>query len=133
MFRNLKLMTLVVLLGLGVILAPALGLAETQKYNIELVEKSVKMGKAIPISVHITETATGKTITDATIAGQKLRMNMGTMTMPGDLTALPSDANGNFRFNCDLTMAGEWQLDLVAKIPGEKDPYLAMLKFEAVK
>jgi hypothetical protein len=30
-------------------------------------------------------------------------------------------------------MAGDWQLDLVVKMLGEKEPTLAMLKFEAVK
>jgi hypothetical protein len=60
-------------------------------------------------------------------------MLMGTMTMPSQVKAAAPDASGIYHFTGDLTMAGNWQLDLVAKIPGESEPYLAMLKFQVVK
>lgn len=131
MTRTLRLAALALVAMLG--FAPASGFAATQDYRFELVDQTLKMGHDVPINVRLVNAATGKPVTDATITGQKLNMVMGTMTMPSQVKATTPDVSGTYHFTGDLTMAGNWQLDLVAKIPGESEPYLAMLKFQVIK
>lgn len=134
MIRTLKFTVLALLALIGMAsLSPTPSLAATQDYRFELVDQTIKMGHNVPINVRLVNTTTGKPVLDATITGQKLNMLMGTMTMPAQVKAAAPDASGTYRFNGDTTMAGDWQLDLVAKIPGESEPYLAMLKFQVVK
>ena len=107
--------------------------AATQDYRFERVDQTIHMGHDITVSVHLTQVSTGKTIANATITGQKLQMLMGGMTMPGQVKALTPDENGNYRFACDVTMAGAWQLDLSATVPGEQDPVHGTIKFSVVQ
>lgn len=131
MTRTLKLAALALITVLG--FAPVSGFAATQDYHAEVVGAPLHMGKDTPISVKLVNTVTGKAVTDATIIGQKLNMLMGTMTMPGQVKVLPTDASGNYQFAGDLTTAGDWQLDLVVKVPGETDNLLALVKFQVAK
>lgn len=58
---------------------------------------------------------------------------MGSMDMPVPVKALGQDDKGNARFSADLTRYGEWTLDLVASVPGEKEPVKTSVKFQVVK
>jgi len=107
--------------------------AATQDYRFELTDQTVKMGHDVQINVRLVNSATNKPVTDATITEQKLVMLMGGTTMPSQVKALPADANGNYSFVSDLTMAGNWQLDLSAQVPSEKDPVHGFVKFQVVK
>jgi hypothetical protein len=134
MFRTLKLVALALLIIVGgANLIPVLSLAATQDYHFELVDQTVHMGHDVPIAVRLLQVSTGKTVANATITGQKLQMLMGDMGMPGQVKAMTPDANGIYRFAGDVTMAGSWQLDLSATVPGENEPVAGTLKFQAVK
>ncbi|MDE1900597.1 MAG: FixH family protein [Alphaproteobacteria bacterium] len=107
--------------------------AATQDYRFEIAEPPVHMGHDAPVGVKLTNTVTGKPVTGAMITDQKLAMLMGGMAMPTAVKALLPDADGTYRFTGDVTMAGDWQLDLTAQVPGEKDPVHGTIKFQAVK
>ncbi len=134
MFRTLKLAALALLIAVsGTNLISVPSFAAAQDYRFELVDQTIHMGHDVSIAVRLTQISTGKTIANATITGQKLQMLMGDMGMPGLVKALTPDANGIYHFAGDVTMAGSWQLDLSATVPGEKEPVAGTLKFQAVK
>ena len=134
MLRTLKLTVLALLIAIGGTgLIPVLSLAAAQDYRFELVDQTIHMGHDVPIAVRLLQVSTGKIIADATITGQKLQMLMGDMGMPGQVKAMTPDANGTYRFAGDVTMAGNWQLDLSATVPGKKEPIAGTLRFQAVK
>jgi YtkA-like len=54
---------------------------------------------------------------------------MGEMTAKH--AAQPSTEPGVYKFRADLTMAGRWALQLMAKVPGEKETLEATVVFEA--
>lgn len=118
---------------LAVSLMPVSAPAAAATYHMQILEPSLKVGSNVPLTVRIIDDATGKTVTAATITQQKLQMLMGTMVMPGEVEALPHVAGEDYRFAANLSMAGEWQLDVVARIPDQTDVATASLHFQAVK
>jgi hypothetical protein len=107
--------------------------AAQQDYHFEVPGQPIKAGHDASFAVKLTQTTTGKVLTNATIAQPKLHMVMGRMDMPVPVKTLSSDEKGNARFSADLSMYGEWTLDLSATIPGEKEPLNATTKFQVVK
>ena len=125
---------LAALIVLGVSgLLPATGFAASSDYGFDVLAQPIKAGQGATIAVQITQTATHKNVTNAAITGLTLHMLMGSMDMPVKVQALPQDDKGNYRFVADLTMVGAWTLDLVAAIPGEKEPVKATLTVQVVK
>jgi hypothetical protein len=94
-------------------------LADTKDYEFQLVDKEVKKGKAM-IAVKLIHKPSGRAIPDAVIFAKRIDMGpeqMEAMTAP--LEAGPSSEPGIYRFETDLTMAGNWALSLAAKVQGE--------------
>lgn len=114
-------------------LTPTASLAAPSDYKIEVVEQPVKAGKSAPFSVRITTVKDGKAIPGSKIQDAKLHMVMGKMDMPAPVKLLEQDDNGLYRFNGDLTMYGEWNLDVSVIPPGEPVPVQASLKFQVAK
>lgn len=129
--RNVALVLLVVI-GVAT-LSSVTSFAATQDYRFEVLNQPISAGRDATISVQLAQASTNKPVTDATITSQKLHMIMGSMDMPANIQPLARDDKGNYRFSANLTMYGEWILDLVATIPGEKEPIKASLKIQVVK
>lgn len=107
--------------------------AASSDYKIEVVGQPIKAGKEAPFSVRITHALDGKTISGTQIGDAKLHMVMGQMDMPAPVKFQEQEASGLYRFSGDLTMYGEWILDLSATPPGESTPVQTSLKFQVVK
>lgn len=107
--------------------------AASADYKLEVIEQPVKAGKGAAFSVKISHTADGKVLSGAQIGDAKLHMPMGKMDMPAPVKFVEQDGNGFYRFSGDLTMYGEWVLDLSVTVPQEQSPVQASLKFQVVK
>jgi hypothetical protein len=118
---------------LAVSLMPATASAATATYHMQILEPTLKVGTAVPVTVRIIDDASGKPVTTASITQQKLQMLMSTMVMPGTVTPLPHTDSEDYRFTADLSMPGEWQLDLIARIPDQAKETTASLRFQAVR
>lgn len=136
MIRILKLtmLALLVIIGSASLTAIPGSAADLPAYRFEIVDQTIHVGHGVAISVRLIQTSTGKTVTNATITEQKLLMMMGKMEpMPSPVKMLAPDVNGNYRFACDVVEPGDWELDLSAQIPNEKDLARGALKFKVVK
>ena len=107
-------------LGAALLAAAAVpALADIKDYEFQLVDKEVKQGDGT-ITVKLVHKPTGKVIPDAVIFAKRIDMGpeqMEAMTAP--LEPLPATEPGTYRLKTNLTMAGRWELSLVAKVQGE--------------
>ena len=55
----------------------------------------------------------------------------GMETMTAAHEPMPESDPGVYRFKADLTMAGQWALKLMAKVPGEPDTVQSTVVFKA--
>ena len=133
MSRSFKLSALSFIVLFGISGVPASSHAAASDYRFDVLNQPVKAGQAASFSVRLTQVPTGKPVVDAVIVGQKLHMIMGGMDMPLPVKTLPSDEKGSYRFSADLTMYGEWTLDLTAKVTGEPQPIQTSVKVQVVK
>lgn len=117
------------LLGLT-ILGPAwAGIAD---YEFQAVQSELKQGEAI-VDVRLVDKRSGETVPGAVIFAKRIDMapdGMPTMTAPIEL--MPSGAPGVYRFKMDLSMEGQWQLSLAAKVQGEVGTVQTKLVFKAL-
>ena len=89
-------------------------------YGFELVEPVVKFGGGTSVTVRLVQKQTGNTVPDAVLFMSRMDMSpdgMSDMTAP--LEPASDTLPGYFRFTTDLIMAGDWELLLMAKLPGE--------------
>jgi YtkA-like len=142
MIRTLKLTMLALLMiigGASFISAASFAASHWPVYRFEIVDQTIHAGHDVVVNVRLIKTHNQapndyEVVTNATIADPKLQMLMNGMApMPAQVKALPPDASGTYRFASDLTMAGDWQLDLSATVPGETEPVTGTLKFQVVK
>jgi hypothetical protein len=106
-------------LALALVLS-ATAFALADDYAFEPLNSELKMSDEAVISIRLVHKASGKPVPDAVIFARRLDMapdGMATMTAP--LEALPQTEAGVYRFKTDVTMTGNWQLSLAAKIQGE--------------
>lgn len=120
-------------IGLAFGLATA-ALAAPQDYRFEIVQPQVKAGNNAQFAVRLLHVPTGKPIDNAVIF--QTRLDMSPMGM-GDMTAKATPGKGAepgvYPFRAPLGMAGEWALQLSAKVPGESETVRGAVRFEAVK
>ena len=117
------------LLGLALV-GPAK--ADPKDYEFQLVQKDMKVGEAV-VAVRLVDKRSGKPVPDAVIFAKRIDMapdGMPTMTAPIEL--MPSGAPGVYRFKMDLSMEGQWQLSLAAKVQGEVGTVQTKLVFKAL-
>jgi hypothetical protein len=107
--------------------------AGAQDYRFEILNQPIKASQDAKLTVLVTQLSIQKQISNLQITSQNLHMMMGSMDAPAKIQALTPDATGALRFKADLTMVGEWTLDLTATAAGEKEPLKASLKFQVVK
>ena len=142
MTRTLKLTMLALLAVIGsasLISIPSLAASHWPVYRFEIVDQTIHAGHDVTVSVRLIQTHNYdpndyKVVTNATITEQKLQMLMdGMAPMQAPVKALSPDANGNYRFACDVAAVGDWQLDLSAQVPSETDAVRGTLKLHVVK
>jgi hypothetical protein len=95
-------------------------LAGVSDYEFQLVQNEVKKGDGVMVAVRLVNKRSGKTVPDAVISAKRIDMAPdGMATMAAPLEQLPSTEPGVYRFKADLSMQGNWQLSLAAKVQGE--------------
>lgn len=105
--------------------------ADVKDYEFQLVDKTVKKGKAI-ISVRLVHRPDGKPVPDAVIFAKRLDMAPdGMESMKTTIEAMPSTEPGVYKFMAAVTMEGGWQLSLGAKVQGETGTVESKLVLEA--
>ncbi|HLZ05192.1 MAG TPA: FixH family protein [Bradyrhizobium sp.] len=108
------------LIGLSVIGAPKLALADIKDYEFQLVEPTVQAGTDKIITVKLLNKKTGNAVPGAVIFASRLDMAPdGMQEMATKLTPMPATEPGTYRFKANFSMAGRWQLSLGAKVQGE--------------
>jgi len=108
-------------------------LADINDYEFELVDKEVKQGATV-IAVKLVYKPSGKPVPDAVIFAKRIDMAPdGMPTMDAPLEPEPASEPGVYRFKTDLTMAGNWQLSLGAKVQGETGTVENKLVVKATK
>ncbi|MFC6743862.1 FixH family protein [Methylobacterium persicinum] len=72
------------------------------------------------LTVRLQQKPAGKPVPDAIVFARRLDMApAGMPTMTTELEPQPATEPGLYRFKTNLTMAGDWQLSLAAKVQGE--------------
>lgn len=93
--------------------------ASSDPYVFELSEEELPVGNRIEFSVHIFNKATGEPVTDAMIIADRIDMSPdGKPDRTTHLAHMSSDTPGVYRYRANLVVEGNWQLTLVAMIPG---------------
>jgi hypothetical protein len=109
--------------GLAISAAAALKAeAGAKDYEFQPVKIDVKNGTSSEVAVRLVHKPDGKPVAGAVLFRSRLDMspeNMGDMT--GKLTVEPPGEPGVYRFKAEATMAGNWALKLMAKVPGESE------------
>ena len=112
-------------------------------YRLEVLDQPVAVGAHTKLTVKLTDASTGQLVQGATITGAGLEMahvraahkgtpsGMTTTTMIGDVKFLGSSGPGLYQLMADVSMPGKWKLDLSANIPGETNPVVNTVKFQA--
>jgi len=131
LFRSLRpaVLTLVFTI-IGISALPTPGIAAASDYHFEIASQPIKAGHDVPFTVNITQVSNRAAVAGVTLSAPKLHMLMGNMDMPAPVTILNAD---NHQLQGDLTMYGEWTLDLTATLPGETEPVQASIKFQVEK
>lgn len=112
---------LMAVIGLLWIVSASSVQADVKDYEFQLVQSEVKKGDGVAIAVRLINKKTSEMVPDAVIFAKRIDMapdGMATMTAP--LEASPSTEPGVYHFRAKLTMAGNWQLSLAAKVQGEE-------------
>ena len=94
--------------------------AGVQEYEFQLVQGEVNKGDGTIISVRLVNKGSGEAVPNAVIAAKRIDMAPdGMADMAGRIEQLPSSEPGVYRFKANLSMQGNWQLSLAAKVQGE--------------
>ena len=96
--------------------------AAASDYEFQAVSNEVKASNGAELAVRLVHKATRKAVPGAVLFRTRLDMspdNMGDMTT--DIAPDGSSEPGVYRFKADLSMAGNWALKLMAKVPGESE------------
>lgn len=106
--------------------------AALKDYAFELVGREAKQGEAILVA-RLSHKSTGKPVPDAVVFARRLDMApAGMPTMTTELEPQPATEPGIYRFKTNLTMVGDWQFSLAAKVPGETGTVQSQIVFKAV-
>lgn len=120
------------LLGAAMTLAPLTATAGAGDYAFEAVNPQVRSGDGQEIAVRLVHKPGGHSVSGAVIFQTRLDMAPDKMAdMTTKIEPLPSTEPGVYRFKCDFTMAGRWQLTLGAKVQGEAETVKGSVIFTA--
>lgn len=101
-------------------------------YVFELTDAQARQGETV-LAVRLMHKPTGKPVPDAVVFAHRLDMApAGMPTMTTELEPQPATEPGLYRFKTNLTMVGDWQLSLAAKVQGETGTVETKLALKAV-
>jgi len=93
--------------------------ADINIYEFQLIEDEFQIGNRVVIPVRLLDISTGELVPDAIIFANRIDMTPeGRPERDSDLAALPSSEPGIYVFRTNLLEVGNWQLMLVAMLPG---------------
>jgi hypothetical protein len=122
--------------ALGVALAIGIAgtaIADVKDYEFRLLTQEVKKGEAT-IGVKLVHKPSGRAIPDAVIFAKRMDMAPdGMAMMDTPLEPIPPTKPGIYQFKTELTMEGNWQLSLGAKVQGESGTVENKLILKAIK
>lgn len=110
---------------------PITAQAAAADYILALAETTYPFGSNAVLEVLLTDVRTGRPVDGAILFATRLDMapeGMEAMTSP--VAVLPSEAPGQYRFTTDLTMEGNWQFSVAAKVQGEAETVQARFLIE---
>ena len=132
--RMRPLLATAVAISLTTVVLAGTALAAAQDYRFEAVQPTVRAGNATTVTVRLVHVPSGKPVPDAVVIGSKLEMPMAGMSpMAARVAPVKPDGHGNYSFQTDLAMEGEWVLALAAKVNGEHDTVRGTVKVSATK
>lgn len=107
--------------------------AGAKDYEFQPVAVDVKNASGAELAVRLLHKPTGRPVEGAVLLRTRLDMSpdgMGAMTAKH--AAMPAAEPGVYRFKADLTMAGQWALQLQAKVQGEAETVERTVIFNAL-
>jgi Cu(I)/Ag(I) efflux system membrane fusion protein len=106
--------------------------AEGKDYEFQAVQREVRTGD-VDLAVRLIDKRTGKPVSGAEIQTSRIDMTPdGMPTMTATIVATASTEPGIHHFKVSLPMAGNWQLSLTAKVPGESGALEAKLALKVL-
>ena len=116
----------------------------SQDYRFDIVQQPVKVGQNSEITVRLVHLPSGQAVKDAIISKSELEMPMlwpgYNKVVPSGLSLsdvhveyLGSDAQGDYHFRGNVSMAGTWTLKLSTQVPDEAEPVRGAVTFQAAR
>jgi hypothetical protein len=129
---TLKSIASAVALSVGALAGASQVLADADDYAFEPVAVDVRNGTGSDLAVRLVHKPTGKPVEKAVIFRTRLDMAPDDMAaMTAEHEPAPASEPGVYHFKADLTMAGQWALTLMAKVPGEPETVQGTVVFKA--
>lgn len=120
----------------GVAVAAVLGLSATAAiagatdYRFDLASTGHKVGSGQVLELTLTDLRTNLPVDGAVVFAVRLDMAPdGMKTMTTAIAETPGDRPGHYRFESDLSMAGNWRLSVAAKVQGEAETVSSQIEF----
>src|SRR5262249_22449278 len=118
----------------SIIVAITSATAAPADYRFELVQAQPAGPGKTTVTVSLMHVPDNKPVAGAVLFESKTDMGPdGMAEMPGRVTPLPSDKPGIHRFAIETGMAGNWALNLGAKVQGEAGTVRGTVTFTAAK
>ena len=100
-------------------------------YAFELVETVYSVSDNAVLTLRLTDLRSQQTVEGAIIFATRVDMEPdGMAMMTSQITALPVETPGEYRFATDLSMEGNWQISVAAKVQGEAETVQARIVIE---
>jgi hypothetical protein len=97
-------------------------LAGASDYEFQPVSTEIKNGPGSELAVRLIDKRTGKAVAGAIAFRTRLDMSPDGMgEMEAEHEPLSSSEPGVYRFQANITMAGDWAFKVQAKVPGEPE------------
>jgi len=118
----------------SIIVAITSATAAPADYRFELVQAQPAGPGKTTVTVSLVHVPDNKPVAGAVLFESKTDMGPdGMADMTGKVTPLPSDKPGVYRFAIETGMAGNWALNLGAKVQGEAGTVRGTVTFMAAK
>ena len=96
--------------------------AAPEDYAFKITDSEIHTGEGATFSVSLTDLRTNTPVTGAVIFTTRLDMSPeGMEGMASPVEVLPEETPGIYSLKADLAMAGNWRLQIAAKVQGEAD------------